>query len=196
MNQDLSPWAIRYGYSMGYFPMADDDDRIEWYRTYERCLFPIEGIRISKSLAKTIRQGRFEVRFDTAFEEVMRSCRRPEGNWINEDIIQAYTLIHEEGWAHCGECWENGVLVGGIYGVAIGTCFSAESMFHRVTDASKVALWAMVERCRELGFTIFDAQVMNPHLQSLGAYEVPHAKYMKLLTKATQGTTGWSVDPA
>jgi len=195
MNHDLSPSAIRYGYSMGYFPMADDDDQIEWYRTYERCLFPIEGIRVSKSLAKTIRQGRFEIRFDTAFEEVMRSCRRPDGNWINEEIIRAYTNIFDEGWAHCGECWQDGVLVGGIYGVAIGTCFSAESMFHRVTDASKIALWAMIEKCRELGFTIFDAQVMNPHLLSLGAYEVSNAKYMKMLNEATLGKTEWSLAP-
>jgi len=126
----------------------------------------------------------------------MRSCRRPDGNWINEEIIRAYTSIFEEGWAHCGECWEDGVLVGGIYGVAIGTCFSAESMFHRVTDASKVALWAMVEKCRELGFTIFDAQVMNPHLLSLGAYEVSNAKYMKMLADATLGKTEWSLAPS
>jgi leucyl/phenylalanyl-tRNA---protein transferase len=172
MNDGLSPTAIRYGYSMGYFPMADDDDEILWYRTYERCLFPIQGIHVSRTLAKTIRSGVFEIRFDTAFEEVMRSCRRPEGNWINEEIIQAYTAIHEEGWAHSGECWQNGRLVGGIYGVAIGTSFSAESMFHRETDGSKVALWAMVEKCRQLGFTIFDAQIMNPHLLSLGAYEI------------------------
>jgi len=177
---------------MGYFPMADEDDTIEWFRTYERCVFPIEGVHVSRSLAKTIRSGRFEIRFNTAFEDVMRACRRPDGNWINEEIIHAYTAVHREGWAHCGECWADGELVGGIYGVAIGTCFSAESMFHRTTDASKVALWAMVNRCRVLGFTVFDAQVMNPHLASMGAVTITQVKYMRLLGRALQGTTLWS----
>lgn len=189
---DLTPWLVRHAYEEGVFPMADEDGEIGWYRPHRRCLFPIEGIRVSRSLAKTIRSGRFEVRFDTSFEQVMRGCLRPGDNWISEDIIRVYTAIHEEGWGHCGEVWLDGELVGGIYGLALGACFSAESMFHCVTDASKVALHAMVEKCRELGFKIFDAQVMNPHLASLGAYEIADHEYESLLQSALKETTAWS----
>ena len=144
-GDELTPWLVRYAYEQGVFPMADDEGHIDWYQPYRRALLPMEGIHVSRSLAKTIRKGTFEIRFDTAFEQVMRSCLRPKENWISEDIIRVYTQIHREGWAHCGECWMEGELVGGVYGVALGACFCAESMFHRATDASKVALWAMVE---------------------------------------------------
>jgi leucyl/phenylalanyl-tRNA--protein transferase len=190
---ELTSWTLRYGYSLGCFPMGNDDGTIEWYRSNPRALFPLEGIRVSSSLCKVIRKGTFEIRFDTAFEQVVRSCRRPDGNWITEDIIRAFTAIHHEGWAHSCECWRDGNLVGGVYGLALGSCFNAESMFHRETNASKVALWAMVEKCRELGFTIFDAQVMNPHLASLGAYEVSLPKYLRMLEKAIEETTPWSL---
>lgn len=175
--------------------MADDDGQIAWYSSHQRCLFPIEGIRVSRSLERTIRSGKFEVKFDTEFESVMEGCLRPGDNWINEEMIRVYTEAHYEGFAHCGECWQDGKLVGGIYGLAIGSTFSAESMFHRATDASKVALWAMVEKCRELGFTIFDAQILNPHLESLGAYTMPHKEYLRELAVANTKTTPWSADP-
>jgi leucyl/phenylalanyl-tRNA--protein transferase len=195
-GEELTPWLVRYGYERGAFPMADDDGEIDWYLPRRRCLFPIEGIHVSRSLAKTIRKETFEVRFDTAFEQVMLGCFRPpeEGNWLNEHFVRCYTQIHLDGWGHSAECWRDGRLVGGVYGIAIGTCFCAESMFHRETDASKVALWAMVNRCRELGFTIFDAQIMNPHLASLGAYEVSEREYEQMLRKALKGTTPWSRD--
>jgi len=189
---ELTPWLIRYAYEEGAFPMTMEDDSVEWFQPRERALFPIEGIHVSRTLRKTIERETFEIRFDTAFEQVMRACLRPDGNWISEDFIRVYTLIHHEGWGHCSECWLNGQLVGGVYGIAIGGCFCAESMFHRQTDASKVALWALVERCRSLGFEIFDAQIMNPHLRSLGAFEVPHVEYMKLLQRARSVSTGWS----
>lgn len=189
---ELTPWLIRYAYERGAFPMTMEDGLVEWFQPYRRCLFPMSGIHVSRSLAKTIRKGIFEVRFDTAFESVMRNCLRPDENWISEDFIRIYTAIHHEGWGHCAECWRDGRLVGGVYGLALGSCFCAESMFHRETDASKVALWAMVERCRELGFTIFDAQILNPHLASLGAYEVPHKRYMKMLEDALGRRTPWS----
>jgi len=191
----LTPWMLRYAYSRGVFPMADDRGRIEWFSSRDRCLFPIEGIHVSRSLARTIRSQRFEVRFDTDFESVMRGCLRPDENWISEEMIRVYTEAHYEGWAHCAECWRGGRLVGGIYGVAIGATFSAESMFHRETDASKVALWALVEKCRELGFRIFDAQIENPHLASLGAYTVPHGEYLRMLAMANEIMTPWSVEP-
>ncbi len=139
-----------------------------------------------------LEEGGFRITFDAAFEQVMRACLRPEDNWISEEFIRVYTQIHFEGWGHSVEVWRQGELVGGLYGIALGSCFCAESMFHRATNASKVALWAMVERCRELGFTIFDAQVMNPHLESLGAISVPHADYMEMLQGALGKTTAWS----
>ncbi|HWD38475.1 MAG TPA: leucyl/phenylalanyl-tRNA--protein transferase [Fimbriimonas sp.] len=194
-GEDLTPWTVRYAYEQGAFPMANDEGEIEWYQPYQRALFPVEGIHVSRSLAKTIRHGIFEVRFDTSFEAVMRACLRPHDNWISEDIIRVYTQIHFEGWGHCSECWREGRLVGGVYGIALGSCFCAESMFHRETNGSKVALWAMVEKCRELGFTIFDAQIMNPHLKSLGAFEIPNAGYLRLLKGALLGRTPWSVSP-
>ncbi|MCE9559417.1 MAG: leucyl/phenylalanyl-tRNA--protein transferase [Armatimonadetes bacterium] len=179
-------------YEQGYFPMAGDDGRIDWYSVSQRALFPISGIHVSKSLAKTLRGGEFRVTFDECFGQVMRNCRRPKDNWINEELIQWYEVIHAAGWAHSCEVWAGEELVGGVYGVAIGACFNAESMFHRRTDASKVALWAMVNRCRELGFQVFDAQIMNPHLESLGAYEVPAREYSRLLRQSLTCSTEWS----
>lgn len=192
IGDELTPWLVRHAYEEGIFPMADDDGEIGWYQPRKRCLFPLSGIRVSRSLAKTIRSGKFEVRFDTAFEQVMRGCLRPGDNWISEDIIRVYTLIHLEGWGHCAEAWLDGELVGGVYGVAIGSCFCAESMFHRATDASKVALGALVDQCSRLDFTVFDAQIMNPHLASLGAYEVSHREYLSLLRDAMLRSTLWS----
>ena len=194
-GEELTPWLIRYGYELGAFPMTLEDGSVEWYQPRQRCLFPIEGIHVSRSLAKTIERGKFEIRFDTAFEQVMRGCLRPTDNWISEEFIRAYGQIHRQGWAHCSECWLDGELVGGAYGIALGTCFCAESMFHRVTDASKVALWALVRQCRELGFTIFDAQIMNPHLDSLGVFEVPHLAFEIMLSDALKRTTPWSANP-
>ncbi len=191
-GEQLTPFLIRYGYRQGAFPMTMEDGDVAWFQPRKRALFPIEGIHVSHSLAQTIRRGEFEITFDKAFEQVMRGCLRPADNWISEEFIQVYTEIHREGWAHSCECWLDGSLVGGVYGLAIGSCFSAESMFHRHTDASKVALWAMVNKCRELGFTIFDAQIMNSHLASLGAFEISHREYMRRLNEALQHETAWS----
>jgi leucyl/phenylalanyl-tRNA--protein transferase len=191
-GSELSPQVIRQAYLRGVFPMGEPaTGEVEFYRPRVRALFPIEGVRVSRSLARTLRSGRFEVRFDERFEEVMRGCLRPRDNWITEDLIRVYTEIHREGWAHSAETYEQGRLVGGVYGLAIGACFCAESMFHRRTDASKVALASLVRRCRDLGFTLFDAQLMNPHLASLGAYEVDQETYMELLDKARKTPTVW-----
>lgn len=193
MEQEaLSPYMIHYAYAQGVFPMTMENGEIGWFAPIERALFPIEGIRVSKSLAKTIRQERFEMRFDTAFEQVMRGCLRPDDNWISEQFIQVYTEVHHQGWAHSVETWREGKLVGGLYGVAMGGVFCAESMFHRETDASKVALWAAVNKCRSLGFSLFDAQIMNPHLESLGAFEMPQGQYLVLLERAMRQLNPWS----
>ena len=195
-GDELTPWLIRYAYSEGAFPMANDDGSIDWYQPRVRALFPITGIHVSKSMEKVLRRlqdptAGFRVTFDTAFEAVMRSCLRPGENWISEEFIRVYTQVHFEGWGHSVEVWRGSDLVGGLYGIALGSCFCAESMFHRATNASKVALWAMVEHCRNLGFTIFDAQVMNPHLKSLGAYPCAHRDYMPLLEQALKRSTPW-----
>ena len=194
MSDPLTPWTVRYGYEQGAFPMTLEDEEVGWFLPRRRCLFPLEGVHVSRSLARTIRRGAFEIRFDTAFEAVMRGCLRPDGNWISEEFIRVYTTIHREGWGHSCEAWQDGELVGGVYGIALGSCFCAESMFHRATDASKVALAAMVARCRELGFTLFDAQIMNPHLRSLGAYEVSERTYARHLRDALRRETPWSVE--
>lgn len=191
-GEELTPWLIRYGYERGVFPMTLDNGDVEWFQPRKRALFPLDGVHVSHSLRRKIRNEVFEVTFDTAFEQVMRGCLRPRDNWISEHFIRVYTEIHREGWAHSGEVWRDGELCGGIYGIALGSCFSAESMFHRQTDASKVALWAMVRKCDDLGFTIFDAQVMNPHLESMGAYEIPHDEYMELLGDALKNPTPWT----
>lgn len=191
-NFELTPWLIRYAYEEGAFPMTMDDGSVQWFQPRRRALFPIEGIHVSRTLRKVLDRCEFEVRFDTAFEQVMRGCLRPDGNWISEDFIRVYSLIHTEGWGHCAECWQGEELVGGVYGIAIGGCFCAESMFHRKTNASKVALHHLVAKCRSLGFTLFDAQIMNPHLKSLGAFEVSHSDYIGQLSRALQIHTEWS----
>ena len=192
---DLDTEMIRTGYEQGLFPMTVDEesDVVEWFYPQDRALLPITGIRVSRSLKRVIKSERYEVRFDTEFAEVMRSCMRPGDNWISEEFVRVYTEIFDEGWAHSSECWVGDELVGGVYGLAIGSCFCAESMFFERTDASKVALWALVNKCRDLGFTQFDAQIMNPHLASLGAYEVPHEEYEALLKDALSRSTKWSL---
>lgn len=178
---------------MGVFPMANDDTgEIRWYEPRRRALFPITGIRLSHSCRKEIRRRSLEIRFDTAFENVIRRCMRPDENWINDDIIQNFCWLNQDGWAHCCEVWEGNELVGGIYGLALGSCFAAESMFHTHRNESKIALWALIERCREVGFTMFDAQVMNPHLASLGAFEISQLKYLDMLADAMALPTEWS----
>jgi leucyl/phenylalanyl-tRNA---protein transferase len=208
-GDELTPWLIRYAYAQGAFPMTMDDGTVEWFQPHVRALFPIEGVHLSRSMEKALRRRGFTITFDAAFEDVMRSCLRPGDNWISEDFIRAYTQIHHEGWAHSVEVWSDeepgaqtvkrgglGYLVGGLYGLALGACFCGESMFHRTTNGSKVALWAMVNKCRELGFTIFDAQVMNPHLLSMGAYPISHEDYMQKLHVALAIKTAWSLDLA
>lgn len=182
---------IYWAYCQGAFPMADASGEVGWYRPMERAVFPLDTFCPSRSLAKVMRQGEFLVTFDQAFEEVMRGCLRPDGNWISEDFIRVYTEIHHQGWGHSCEVWAGEALVGGLYGLAIGSCFCAESMFHRRTNASKVALASMISHCRELGFTIFDAQIMNPHLASMGAVELSAESYDQALRHAIGDDPPW-----
>jgi leucyl/phenylalanyl-tRNA--protein transferase len=194
-GEELTAELVLLGTMQGAFPMTDFDDSVNWYRPNERCLFPIEGIHVSRSLAKTLRKVPFEVTFDQAFDDVIRGCLRPPGeNWLSEHFFRAYGEAHRQGWAHSCEVWLDGELVGGIYGTAIGAVFSAESMFHRRNDMSKVALKHLVDRCRELGFAVFDAQIMNPHLASLGAFSISDLEYEQLLRRHMVQQTAWGAD--
>lgn len=196
--------VIRAGYLRGWFPMGNGDGEVHWYEPAERALLPIAGMYVSKSLrrklhktsvqwvgAPKVAEQEFDVRFDTAFEATMRGCLRPTGNWITEDLIEEFVGLAELGWAHSVEVWKGNDLVGGLYGVHFGVCFHAESMFHRVTDASKIALWAAIEQTRRLGFTIFDAQLMNPHLASLGAYPMPQRRFLELMRGTARDEPVW-----
>jgi leucyl/phenylalanyl-tRNA--protein transferase len=166
--------------------MTDHDGRTRWYTADPRGILPLEGFKVSKSLAQRYRSPRFQVRVNTAFEATMRGCmHRPgEGTWISEDLIRAYLHLHELGHAHSVETWRNEQLVGGLYGVSLRGAFFGESMFHRETDASKVALVALVERLRSRGFSLLDAQATTSHLKAFGAIDVPANEYLALLREA------------
>jgi leucyl/phenylalanyl-tRNA--protein transferase len=182
----FTPRGLLVAYSQGIFPMWHEDvDEIWWYQPDPRAIIPLDGFHISRSLAKTIRQGVFEVRVDTDFRGVMLGCAdREEGSWISEDFLEIYGELQKMGHAHSVETWRDGRLVGGTYGVQIGGAFMAESMFHRETDASKVALAALVERMNYLGMELLDVQYLTPHLETLGAIEIPHLEYYRRLQHA------------
>ena len=176
-------------YAQGIFPMSLGEEtggEIGWFSPDPRGIIPIDSLTVSRRLARVIRQKRFEVRFDTAFEAVMRACAsdREEGTWISEEIIESYVALHKRGLAHSVECWREGRLVGGLYGVHLGSAFFGESMFHTETDASKVALVALVERLGANGFTLLDTQWITPHLEQVGAIEIPKAEYLERLAQA------------
>jgi leucyl/phenylalanyl-tRNA--protein transferase len=182
----LTPDGVELAYRHGIFPMADEGSgEILWFRPDPRAIIPLDGFHISRSLARTLRRGIFEVRVDTDFEGVMRGCAdRPEGTWISERFVEVYGALHRAGKAHSVEAWRDGRLVGGAYGLALGGAFMAESMFHRETDASKVALTALVGRLHERGFTLLDVQYVTPHLESLGAVEITRREYERRLERA------------
>jgi len=182
----LTPDGVELAYRHGIFPMADEGSgEILWFRPDPRAIIPLDGFHISRSLARTLRRGIFEVRVDTDFEGVMRGCaRRPEGTWISERFVEVYGALYRAGKAHSVEAWRDDRLVGGTYGLALGGAFMAESMFHRETDASKVALTALVARLQERGFTLLDVQYVTPHLESLGAVDITRREYERRLERA------------
>lgn len=156
---------------------------IQWFSPDPRAIIPLEGLNVSRSLRQACRK--YEVRVNTAFGEVIRGCAdRPEGTWISEEIVIAYTRLHRLGLAHSVESWRAGELAGGLYGVAIGGAFFGESMFYRSRDASKVALAALVERLTGRGFTLLDTQFLTEHLERLGAVEIPRSEYLRELKRA------------
>jgi len=182
----LTPEGVLLAYAHGIFPMADErSGEVLWFRPDPRAILPLDGFHVSRSLARTIKRATFEIRVDTDFEGVMRGCAdRPEGTWISERFVEVYAALHRAGKAHSVEAWREGRLVGGTYGLALGGAFMAESMFHRETDASKVALGALVARLREQGFILLDVQYVTPHLESLGAVEITRREYERRLAEA------------
>ena len=185
MDPYLRPQWLLAAYRQGAFPMAEPGTgMIYWFRPDPRAIIPLDCFHVSRSLAKTIRQGRFEIRVDTEFEAVMRSCADRDETWISEDFVQAYGALHRMGAAHSVETWLNGQLVGGTYGVSVGAAFMAESMFHTATDASKVAIAALVGRLRERDFALLDVQYMTDHLATIGAVEVSDEEYERRLQSA------------
>ncbi len=186
VGADLEPGPLLAPYRGGLFPMrVGRGGPVAWWSPDPRGILPLDAFHESRSLRRSRR--RFVVTVDTAFEEVMRACAepgRPHG-WIDDDFVDAYTALHRSGWAHSVEAWApEGQLAGGVYGVAIGGLFAAESMFHRVTDAGKAALAVLVELLRDGDASLLDVQWTTPHLSSLGAVDVPRAKYLELLSDA------------
>ena len=190
LDQTITPDVLLKAYACGIFPMAEsaDDPGLYWVEPERRGIFPLEGLLISKRLARTVKGERFEIRMDSDFDAVIDGCAAPaEGRkdtWINARIRALYGALFRRGHCHTVECWRDGRLVGGLYGVSLGVAFFGESMFHRETDASKVALVHLVARLKADGFVLLDTQFVTPHLASLGAIEVPRARYQRMLEAA------------
>ncbi len=186
---DLSVERLLLAYSSGIFPWYSDGEPILWWSPDPRLVLYPEEFKVSRSLRKVIRQKTFEVHMDRAFETVINECaqvrlEKNEGTWIVDDMVRAYCRLHEVGFAHSVEAWQGNALVGGLYGVSIGKCFFGESMYTRVTNASKVALVALVEHLKRLDFAFIDCQIATPHFSRLGAREISRTRYLRELTDA------------
>jgi leucyl/phenylalanyl-tRNA--protein transferase len=188
--EPITPRILLRAYAAGLFPMAEDAEAeyLHWFDPRERGIFPLEGLIVSKSLAKTIKAQKFDIRVDANFDAVLAGCAesRPgrEKTWINRRIATLFRELFEMGFVHTVEAWRGDELVGGLYGLALGGAFFGESMFHRATDASKVCLAYLVARLRFGGFSLLDTQFVTPHLESLGAIEITRAEYHGRLESA------------
>ncbi|MGH7014810.1 MAG: leucyl/phenylalanyl-tRNA--protein transferase [Stellaceae bacterium] len=192
MTPKLNPALLLRAYAAGIFPMADsaDDPEIFWIDPELRGVLPLDGFHLSKRLARTLRSGRFEIRCNTEFAATISGCaesteQRPK-TWINREILALYTVLNRQGFAHSVECWRDNVLVGGLYGVALGGAFFGESMFSRERDASKAALAHLVAMLLRGKFALLDVQFVTPHLKRFGAVEIPRAEYHQRLAAALQ----------
>lgn len=185
---DLSAPRLLEAYRQGIFPWYSAGQPILWWSPDPRAVLFPEKVKISRSLKKTLRKGAFSVTSDLAFRQVMLACAGPRksesGTWITDEMVEAYSRLHDQGYAHSVEVWADDELAGGLYGVGIGHVFFGESMFTRVTDASKVAMVALCRQLQRWGFTLIDCQVASPHLFTLGAEEIPRNQFRELLTKA------------
>jgi len=179
---------IIQGYAQGHFLMSEGDGQpVEWFYTNKRTLMPLDQrFAYPRSLQRILNQNRFEVKINQAFNEVVAGCADRDTTWISVELRQIYEALHQGGWAYSFETWYEGKLAGGILGISINGVFIGESMFYRVPDSSKVAMVRLVEHLRSQGFVLFDVQMMNPHLERFGAFEISDRDYKKLLTTALQ----------
>lgn len=182
----IDPLQLLSAYCDGAFPMGHEDGTLSWFRPKHRGILPVHDFHVPRRFARYLRDHPFELRWNTAFGDVMRACADREETWINDRILDSYQALHELGYAHSAEVWRGRRLVGGVYGVAIGGAFFGESMFSRETQASKVALTHLQWRLRDRGFLLHDTQWTTPHLAMFGGHEIPCGHYMKLLNEAIQ----------
>lgn len=182
----LPPDLLLHAYREGVFPMALENGELGWFSPDPRAIIPLdEQFHIPHGLKRTLKKRPFKIRFDHAFREVMLGCADRPTTWISRGILDSYVRLHQMGHAHSVEAWKDGQLAGGLYGVAVGGAFFGESMFSRITDASKVALVALVERLRAKGFLLLDTQWVTGHLKTFGAHEIPRRAYLQRLRRAT-----------
>lgn len=197
---EVTPDLLLRAYAAGIFPMAEGRDAatVYWIDPERRGVMPIEAFRVPRRLRRTVRQKLFEIRCDHDFRAVMRGCAEPgphrRDTWINDEIVRLYSSLNEMGCVHTVECWLDGRLVGGLYGVALGAAFFGESMFSRARDASKVALVHLVARLEAGGFRLLDAQFVTEHLARFGAIEVPRAEYRRMLAAALPHAARFPLD--
>lgn len=186
----LHPQLLISAYCQGVFPMADDDGEIYWYDPDPRAILPLDDFHIPRSLKRTLKKDLFEMRINSAFRQVMEACAESvkgrEKTWINQEILDVYTELHQLGFAHSIEAWQDGELVGGLYGVAVRGLFAGESMFSRVTDSSKVALIYLINHLNARNYQLLDIQFMTEHLSRFGAIEIPAPLYKQKLLLALQ----------
>ncbi len=197
IQPDITPEIVLRAYSIGIFPMAEDadDPGLFWVEPESRGIIPLDDFHMSRSLRKAVRSDRFEIRVDTCFDAVIAACAgqdiaRPE-TWINSRIRALYGALFEQGHVHTVECWRDGRLAGGLYGVSLGSVFFGESMFHRQSDASKVALVHLVARLRRGGYQLLDAQFQTDHLAQFGTHEIARAEYRMRLAQAVAQPANW-----
>lgn len=188
---DLSPGRLLTAYQLGIFPWYNDDSPILWWSPDPRWILPPAQVHVSRSMTKALKRGTFRVSFDQAFDQVIAACKtvpRPgqDGTWLVDDMEVAYNHLHELGFAHSVEVWKDEVLVGGMYGISLGGCFFGESMFSKVTNSSKVALISLARKLESHNFLLIDCQVHTPHLESMGAQEIPRSDFVKEIRKGME----------
>jgi leucyl/phenylalanyl-tRNA--protein transferase len=194
---DFEPSTIVAAYRAGIFPWPHPEEEYLWFSPDPRAVLPLDGLVIAQRLARTVRSSRFRVTIDAAFEDVMRGCadRPGEGTWITPALIRGYTALQKMGWAHSVEVWNShGALAGGLYGVCVGAMFGAESMFHRETDASKVAMVALVQHARRIGIELIDIQVLTDHTERMGGATISRAEYLRRLGRALNRQVEWRTE--
>ena len=188
---DYDVLAIIEGYAQGYFLMATEDESLQWYSSRDRTLIPLDArFRYPKSLQRVLNSDKFTVAINRDFKAVVNGCANRETTWISEELQEIYWALYLNGWAYSFETWLGDELAGGILGIAIGGMFIGESMFYRIPDGSKVAMVKLVEKLRSHSFVLFDAQMMNPHLERFGAYQVADVEYQRLLKQSLQRRCG------